>query len=73
MLNMKEEAIEIAICYKDNYLESYSLEKRHLSSLKKELFDEDTVSFKINGKAFMKEEVASVNLDENFAIQFYTE
>ena len=70
---MKEEAIEVAICYKDNYLESLSLEKRHLPSLREELLDEESSTFSVNGKLFRKNEIASVNVGGDFAVQFYTE
>lgn len=51
---MIEHTIEIAICYNDYFMEVYTVDRREMKSIIPKLLDDESKSFKIDDKTFIK-------------------
>lgn len=67
---MEEELIEVSIVYKDNFRETYKINREEFRIANKEVRDEKLLEFHIGERIFVKNEVALVGTD-NCTIQFY--
>lgn len=67
---MEKELIEVSIVYKDNFRETYRINRDEFNIADREVRNENLTEFHIGEKVFVKEEIALVATD-NCTIQFY--
>lgn len=67
---MEKELIEVSIVYKDNFRETYRINRDEFNIADRQVRNENLTEFHVGEKVFVKEEIALVATD-NCTIQFY--
>lgn len=67
---MEKELIEVSIVYKDNFRETYRINRDEFNIADRQVRNENLTEFHVGEKVFVKEEIALVATD-SCTIQFY--
>lgn len=67
---MEKELIEVSIVYKDNFRETYRINRDEFNIADRQVRNENLTEFHVGEKVFVKKEIALVATD-SCTIQFY--